>query len=422
MRKMLVRLVKIFIGKLEPLPLWLCPSLEHLRHSSLLGSASLVSTPSDEKIISAILSVHLQSWVDRETPKPSRISVFETSQLVMTKITDQKSLQISIVMPRYWPHNDMESDLWVQFSSSATCAGHIVSQFDTGDISYDDHVKRPMNYGQNLNSGIVALKEFLLSEKPDVVVFDGNFIPHGRSISREVIRDMKSDLGFKLCTIIGDLHDLQPQSRLDYWGEVSDLVVVFNTKTRHYVNFDHKEKVLVSPVIPFDEHCFHWGVEREIGLGFCGGKGRRRDVFLSFAEQCGIPTTTHFVDDKNYLTDGEFRDFLSRSRITFSNGFVGTLGGLPYSVMTGRIAESILSGSLLIYESGSQIDDYLVPYVHYIPVDNIHELVHFCRYLLKNEEIRAGITASAYEYWMENYSSKKFWNCVTQRLCNVVAP
>lgn len=136
MRKMLVRLVKIFIGKLEPLPLWLCPSLEHLRHSSLLGSASLVSTPSDEKIISAILSVHLQSWVDRETPKPSRISVFETSQLVMTKITDQKSLQISIVMPRYWPHNDMESDLWVQFSRFLLDNQNVIKNISATALSF----------------------------------------------------------------------------------------------------------------------------------------------------------------------------------------------------------------------------------------------------------------------------------------------
>ena len=174
-------------------------------------------------------------------------------------------------------------------------------------------------------------------------------------------------------------------------------------------------------MIPFDERCFNASVERDIGLGFCGGKGRRRDVFLSFAEKGGIPTTAHFVDDKQYLTGDEFRDFLSRSRITFSNGFLGTLTGLPYSVMTGRIAESILSRSLLVYESGSQIGDYLVPYVHYIPVDNVHELVHFCRFLLNHEEIRAEMTSAAYEYWMENYSSKRFWDCVTQRLCNVVA-
>lgn len=420
MRSLLVRFVRRFISKLEPFPLWLCPSLGHLRYSSLLGPASPICIARDESIISAILSAHFQSWRNGETPKPSRTLTFESDHSSHSTISEPRSLRLSIVMSRYWPHNGMESDLWVNFSGSATHAGHIVSQFDIGDISYDDHVKHTMNYGKNLKSG--SLKDFLLLEKPDIVVFDGNFIPSGRLINREMIREIKSDLGFKLCTIIGDLHDLQPQNRLDYWAEVSDLVVIFNSKTRHYANFVNNEKVLVSPLIPFDERCFNASVERDIGLGFCGGKGRRRDAFLSFAEQCGLPTTAHFVDDKKYLTDSEFKDFLSRSRITFSNGFVGTVAGIAHSVMTGRIAESILSRSLLVYESGSEIDDYLVPYVHYIPVDNVHDLVHFSRYLLKNEEIRAAMTASAYEYWMENYSSKKFWNCVTQRLCNVVAP
>ncbi len=418
MRKMLARLVKIFIGKLEPLPPWLCPSLGHLRCSSLLGPASMVSTSLDENRVAAILSANFQSWKNGETSTPMRKLAFEIDRSSQETVSEQKPLKVSIVLSRYWPHNGMETDLWVNFCGSATHAGYLVSQFDISDISYDDHVKRPMNYSKNLKAGIEALKEFLLLEKPEIVVFDGNFIPRGRSIGREVIRDMKSDLGFKLCTVVGDLHDLQPENRLDYWGEVSDLVVIFDSQTRHYANFANKEMVLVSPFIPFDERCFHGSVEKDIGLGFCGGKGRRRDVFLSFAEKCGIPTTVHFVDDKKYLTDVEFRDFLSRSRISFSNGYVGTIAGLSHSVMTGRIAESILSGSLLVYESGSQIDEYLVPYVHYIPVDNIHELVHFCRYLLKNEEIRAGMAASAYEYCLENYSSKRFWDCVTHRLFN----
>jgi len=422
MRKVLVRLVKVFIGKLEPLPPWLCPSLGHLRSSSLLGPASVVSTSLDENIVAAILSANLQGWKNGEIPTPKRRLTFEIDYSSQATISEQKPLKLSIVMSRHWPHNGMETDLWVNFSGSAAHAGHSVSQFDFSKISYDDNVKYSVNHGKKLKADVEELREFLLLEKPDIVVFDGNFIPRGRSISREAVRGMKSDLGFKLCTIIGDLHDLQPQNRLDYWAEVSDLVVIFNSKTRHYANFVNNEKVLVSPLMPFDERCFNASVERDIGLGFCGGKGRRRDVFLSFAEKGGIPTTAHFVDDKQYLTGDEFRDFLSRSRITFSNGFLGTLAGLPYSVMTGRIAESILSGSLLVYESGSQIDDYLVPYVHYIPVDNIHELVHFCRFLLKNEEIRAEMTTAAYEYWMENYSSKKFWDCVTQRLCNVVAP
>ena len=179
---------------------------------------------------------------------------------------------------------------------------------------------------------------------------------------------------------------------------------------------------MVAPFIPFDEHRFNRGDVRDVGLGFCGGKGRRRDDFLSFAEQCGIPTTAHFVDDKKYLTDSEFKDFLSRSQITFSNGYAGTVAGIAHSVMTGRIAESILSRSLLVYESGSQIDDYLVPYVHYIPVDNVHDLVHSCRYLLNHEEKRAEMANEAYSFLTEHYSSKKFWNCVTQRLRNAVAP
>jgi len=422
MRTIVVKLIKALVSKLKTFPPWLRPELSHLRHSGLLGPASAMSTLLNENVIAAILYAHQRSWRNGETPNPSQKLIFGADHSSQSAIIEQRPLRLSIVMQRYWAHNGMESDLWVHYSGSAAHAGHSVSQFDLSNISYDDNTKRPMNYGKKLKDGVEALKEFLLLEKPDIVVFDGNFIPRGKSIDCDMIRKMKIDLGFKLCTVIGDLHDLQPENRLDYWGEVSDLVVVFNSETRHYIDFVKKEKLLVAGWIPFDERRFHGSVVRDIGLGFCGGKGRRRDAFLSFAEQCGVPTTAHFVDDKKYLTGDKFRDFLSRSRITFANGFVGTVAGIPISVMTGRIAESILSGSLLVYESGSQIDNYLVPFVHYIPVDNIHELVHFCRFLLDNDEVRAEITNSAHEYLIENYSSKKFWDCVTQRLCNVVAP
>ena len=422
MRDVLVRLMKWFVSKPHLLPPWLCPSSEHLRHSSLLGPASTVSNPLDENIFGVILLANLQGWRSGAIPTPSRVSTYESDRSSLSAISEQKTLKLSICYPRYRPNNGTESELLVHLSGSATRAGHIVSQFDIGDISYDEIIKRRMNYGKIVKSGVVALKEFLLFERPDIVVFDGNFMPNGKSITREMIREIKRDFGFKLCTIVGDLHDLQPQSRLDYWGEVSDLVVVFNSQTQHYANFIDKKKVLVAPFIPFDEHRFNRGAERDIGLGFCGGKGRRRDAFLSFADQCGIPTTTHFVDDKNYLTDGEFRDFLTRSQITFSNGYMGTIDGMPHSAMTQRIAESILSRSLLVYESGSQIDDYLVPFVHYIPVDNVHDLVHSCRYLLNHEEKRAEMANEAYSFLTEHYSSKKFWDCVTRRLCNVVAP
>ena len=210
MRKVLVRLVKVFIGKLEILPPWLCPSLGHLRSSSLLGPASVVSTSLDKNIVAAILSANLQGWKNGEIPTPKRRLTFEIDYSSQATISEQKPLKLSIVMSRHWPHNGMETDLWVNFSGSAAHAGHSVSQFDFSKISYDDNVKYSMNHGKKLKADVEELREFLLLEKPDIVVFDGNFIPRGRSISREAVRDMKSDLGFKLCTIIGDLHDLQP--------------------------------------------------------------------------------------------------------------------------------------------------------------------------------------------------------------------
>ncbi|NBR37106.1 MAG: hypothetical protein EBT80_07080 [Chitinophagales bacterium] len=375
-----------------------------------------------DRIFESVLSTRHSAWENGETPIPSRASVYKNLDDRGFTTFHQKALKISIVFPRYWPHNGMESDLWIHFPASASRAGHYVSQFDVGSAFHTKMSDLSPHRFSKPRVGSQALQDFLCSERPDIVIFDGNLLPHSGNKFRDELNSVKSEVGFKLCAVIGDLHDFQPRSRLTYWGDISDLLVIYNSENRHYMNFAEKEKVLVAPFPPFDEGRFRTRTERTIGLGFCGGKGRRRDAFLSFARECGIPTDAHFVDDKGYLNEADFYDFMSRSKITFSNGHVGTIDGLPRSVLTGRIAESILSGSVLVYESGSQIDDYLVPFVHYIPVDNVHELVHACRYLLKNDAQRVEMANKALSFVDTHYSSKDFWNCVTRQLCNVESP
>ena len=103
----------------------------------------------------------------------------------------------------------------------------------------------------------------------------------------------------------------------------------------------------------------------------------------------------------------EYIEVFKRTKIAFNNGWVGA----GEDTMTGRIAESILSNTLLMNEHNNNpaILNFFTPFVHYIPVSNVHQFVCYSQFFLENEELMEDITRSTKAFYIDHYSSEKFW-------------
>ena len=399
-------------------PPWLNEQTEYLLPSSWLGSATSGTSPSQNRIIRNLFEEYANAWSSGSISLPVKSEVFHVDEGRL-KSLQKNSISIGFVGTRYYVNEvplTIDYGGFPGFAESARHSGFQVSEFDVSQtLSVNGYAGRRVTSQQIANRELHRLREHLRDVKPNIVAVDGNFVPGSGCYDTEFLADLKKELGFSLCTFIADFHELQPEDKLGYWGAVSDVVVFtaasWSRGNKYFDRFPRKESILASPCPPADETVWSRStLVKDIDLGFWGGKGRRRTSYLDFASRCGVETSTVYREEVGRKPMEEYVDFLLRTKISFTSGFTGIAAGRRTGIMTYRIWESILARSLLIHESGCQIDDYLSPFIHYVPVDNVHELVHYSRYLLANEETSERISTAAYSFYMRNYSSTKFWN------------
>ena len=414
-----VNFIKGLLGRYGTPP-WLNEQTEYLLPSSWIGSASTGTSAFQSRMIANMFDEYANAWKSGEILMPTCSGVFEVDLSRLQEL-QARPASICLLGPSFYVGEfPLVAELggFPGFAQSARRAGLVVSEFDTSQIlAINGYGGRRVTSAQEVNQELRRLRDHLRETKPEILVIDGNFVPGAGSYDAQLLGDLQREFGFSLCTVIADFHELQTEDKLGYWGEISDLVVFtagsWNHHNKYYDQFSHKEKVLLSPCPPTDES--QWMqkiVPKDIQLGFWGGKGRRRTDYLDFATKCEIATTIMYREDVGRKSFDEYVEFLLRSKISFTSGFTGIAGGRRTGIMTYRIWESILSKALLIHESGSQIDEFLVPFIHFVPVDSVHELVHYSRFLLDNEKIAENISAAALAFYREHYSSTKFWNCV----------
>jgi hypothetical protein len=223
---------------------------------------------------------------------------------------------------------------------------------------------------------------------------------------------LRQSLGFKLVVMVPDCWDACPFDFLGYWHRVADLSIIFHRNTRYLRALPDQSKVLVCPALPFHEPTFVPGEIRDIDLSYSGSDTRQRRMFVDAAARTGlrIKCIIHDRTRENAPTIEGFAAILGRSKLVFNNGWLN----FNDSIITGRVAETILSGAVLIQEIGAPLDDYLVPFVHYIPVANLAQFVAYCRVLVEDEARRDAVARSAREFWLDHYASRRFWQRVAK--------
>ncbi|MEO0034652.1 MAG: hypothetical protein RLZZ501_675 [Pseudomonadota bacterium] len=385
---------------------------EIFRECPLLGRAGEALTDKQRGVITAVLRCHEEAWAEGQTPPPRRADVHAPAAAGPVGIDPARTV-VAFLLSRHIICNPdfIESDFFFHMPRSAAAFGFATAVFPADEILYDHTVSldKPAPV-RPLAAALDDLARFLAESRPDIVCIDGNFKPGAATITPDHLCELRRRFGFRVVVVIPDCYD----ARYNYvgaWAPAADLFVTFHDLTRHLLG---RENCLSVPCLPFAESAFHPGAEKTAGVNCLGSPWRDRHVWLAALLAAGVPVDAMFHDRRrcNALSSEEYLARMGRAKFVFSNGTVAE----GESILTGRTFEAILSECLLFYEVGSPIDDFMVPFVHYVPVANIDQLITFSRFFLEREDLRRRIAAAGRRYFLERYGSGLFWRHVAARL------
>ena len=179
------------------------------------------------------------------------------------------------------------------------------------------------------------------------------------------------------------------------------------------------EKIQSFPIYlqtTYNESSFFSGFKKVYDIYYSGSDTRQRKIFLNAAENTNLRVKALYGNriseqSPNYEL---YKHELNKSRMTFSNGYITNKN----SLIAGRFIESILSRSVCLYEECLDVNAFFQSYLHYVPVTNIHDFVKSAQYLRLNNEVLNTISSESYNYYMNNYSSKLFWNYLSSKIVN----
>jgi len=379
------------------------------RPCPLLGPAGDTLDPVHERIIEGILTAHWERWISAPI-MPKHASLFTDSKNFRWK--GPEPFKVAIVFSKHIHCNPdyIESDFYYHLSRSSVQQGFDVRCFNADEIQYEvtGVPQRPARR-RPLQESLNELTQFLDEFRPDLVVTDGNYLSTGDSLTPKYWDDSKAAFGFKLVILIGDAHDDYPVAA--FWYNSADLMGTFHGESVALIG---KSNAVALPTFPIDQTVFDADVPKDIDALFIGSDSRRRREWMEPLIVAGIETTLRLHDrTKAKAPDyDEYYRLIKRSKLIFNNGYANSY----INVTTGRFFEGILAKTLVLQQNGAPCDQYFVPFVHYIPVTNIDQLIAFSRFFLKNEAWRQKITNAARGFWDQHYATKLNWNFICARL------
>lgn len=310
--------------------------------------------------------------------------------------------RVGLILPRFLRGDPagLECDFFIHLPASARAAGATAEVFVADGILYD----RP---GRDPGSELDRLEAWLATFRPDLVVFEANFLPTDTSLTPRHLARLQRQFGFRLVALIGDLHDCRPDF-LGAWGDVADRVLAFHGLAAHLDRFRRPEKLIWLPSMPFDETLFEAkDVDKDIGLSLVGTNRRARLDYARALAFAGVEGVYRLHDRRPPEAPDtlDYAAILRRSKLVFNNGEEadGT------AMITGRFTEAVLAGAVVIQEAGAPIERFYTPYRHFIPVANAHQAVAFAQFLLKYESWRLRIAKAALDHCRNHHSSRHAW-------------
>jgi hypothetical protein len=316
--------------------------------------------------------------------------------------------KLLFIFARYIFNNNrhIENDIYDHLLCSAQNAGLEVDRFFADRIMYPQFGLDTSGAQADLG----ALREKIETIRPDVIVFDANFIGSEIGFNAQFLRSIKRQFGPKLIGFEGDVWGTQWTQIVSYWSIVADRIIHLAPDKPDFQNYSFHDK-LCSTAYPVNRKNFFPESTKTADLSFFGSHAYLRPFWLTAAlrtaNRLGMTTNVCLhMRTHDCPTMKEYAEILRRSRIVlnFSSRDSGA------KAMTGRAWQVLNSGVLLLEEYNSEIEDFFVPFIHYVPFENAVQFQNMIEFFHKNPVERAVITRASSEFCVEHYSDTKIWS------------
>ncbi len=310
---------------------------------------------------------------------------------------------------------------WVEYDATLHYQRTAGAFFNKFDLHYSDAIDSEGDQliqprtDQVLRLGIEALAHHIEDFAPDIVFFSGNFLGGRQGIGWSDLKMLKDRYGFRLAVMVGDIYPPKP-NYAKYWSQAADLIVALNEHP-YLDEVENECQLLLWPGVTAASDLMAGNraseARREEVL-FLGARKGYRDLWLAHVRDAGIPSNIRFTDQsrENSVSTEEYFRLFGTARLIFNSGMVSSSDHHPNF----RIFEAMASGTALIQQDFPLLREYFQPFIHYAPVDTVHQLTVTAKFLLKRTEIAEAMATEAGTWYAAHYAGPQFWQRVSARL------
>ena len=293
---------------------------------------------------------------------------------------------------------------FAKYINSANHAGIITSFFEASQISYNFEVVDSIRL-QNAKKVIKKLLNKISSYQPDLIFVDTNYFPDLANFNEDVVSSIRSICSAKIVGHIDDLFTDEDHRKAHIWEKFLDIVV----HTSPGWKYKTKGNIIYIPT-PTDPLSFY-PAKKTNGIFFSGIGNLPRFPYLFIAKLfCQKNNISHYIkihDRKivNALSRDEFNRYIRESHAVLEM----TARSSTIRPTGGRSRIPLICKSLLIMEKSVDMNNFIVPYLHYIPFDNKRELELAIQLTFESKKLVNKITDAAYTFVRKHYNGDIIW-------------
>jgi hypothetical protein len=383
-----------------------------LRPCSLTGPRQATLSPRNDRVIGALLDSTFEDLLAGRLRRP------ELAGRWPAKPAPERQRRVLLIFAQHinCSQDHIDNDVLHHLSASGRERGHLVEVFHADRLLYGEGVLasprlidgepyRPSPAG--LARDLARLQATIESFQPDMVLFEANFIPTTTTLTPAFFRHVPSRRRFSLVAVVPDFYDTAPDLA-SAWTPEADHVLSFNEVGQHAQRQRDAGRLIFFPSIPFIANPFRHR-ERPLDFVFVGGSQRGRDAVLSHLAE-HVPRHRIIFTDRHVSTAfarvDDFYDFMAQGKVTFNTGFLQL--GSP-GIQTGRTVEAMLSRTALLEEFPAALRRAFVPFLHFVPVDQVDQAVAYTQFLCSHPAHRTRLVDAALAFVDDCYSPAHFW-------------
>ena len=273
-------------------------------------------------------------------------------------------------------------------------------------------------YGAHVTDAAVAerrqrLHAFLEARPTDLVVLDCPFFPRRRTFNADDIRQIRAARpGVRVVHFFRDSgENLRPA--FDAWQSTVDAFLVLDPLSFLHRLDAVRARTLTIPQLAPSSRFFPSLGTPPMGLSFIGATNLLPRVMMLAWAMKALPDMFVVAGRarlERVATMEDYAGLLRRSRMTLNISIHGARG----RIITGRVWEAVLSGSVVLDQANDCTEYFFEPYRHFVPFEDLPDLVHVVAVLSRHDDVRRNIAAAAIEWHGRHFNSARVWDSILQ--------